>query len=218
MPPTRSRDRADNAASPDRPRRRGSARANGSAPASPARPRQGETVTERRKLDEAPHLLTVAGERCVILLGLADHALPRASVDGRRVEADRRQTAGEVHLVKGTRMRGDIAQSREAAEGLTQQGPGFRAEVAAQDLRVLDDRIGAEVRQRLSDRGRVLPTVSRPVMAPSTEPIGFDLPVPRWSSMTTWNSSRARFTQPVGPPAMPGRGASTPGPPCRYTR
>src|SRR5699024_11790628 len=53
-------------------------------------------------------------------------------------------------------MLADIAQRGETAEGLPQQRPGVRAEVAAQDLRVLDDRIGPEAGERLGDGGCVL--------------------------------------------------------------
>src|SRR5699024_10707932 len=53
-------------------------------------------------------------------------------------------------------MLADIAQRGETAEGRRQRRPGGRAEVAAQDLRVLDDRVGPEAGERLGDGGGVL--------------------------------------------------------------
>ena len=75
-------------------------------------------------------------------------------VEGRRVHvvgrpADRRQTAGEIHLAQAVRRGGQVLQGTEAPERLTEKAPATKTEVLAQALGVADDRVRAEVAQPL---------------------------------------------------------------------
>ena len=99
------------------------------------------------EVHEAAHRITVLRETPVVALRGGAHLVVAERIHVIRVTSDRTETPGDVHIVEGARVGGEVRQRGESAERLTEHAPGVRAQVLAHRLAVADDRIGAEVRE-----------------------------------------------------------------------
>ncbi len=119
------------------------------------------------------HALTVVGVALVVATAPVEDGRVGAGVDVVDRPRDRRQPAAQERLAQRLGEERQIRERAEAAEALPEDAPAVDAELAADVLRVADDRVGPEVREvfRLLLRAlpRQRPDWSRPAGAPLVE-------------------------------------------------
>ncbi len=100
-------------------------------------------------LEDREHAAAILRIALVVGAVPVDHPPVRGPVDVVRVAVERRQPAGDERLGEPFRRLREVVDDAEPAEALAEHAPALDLELAADQLRVTDDRVGSEVRQVL---------------------------------------------------------------------
>ena len=119
----------------------------------------GAHLTAPGGLHERGHSLPIAGVSGVELLATIPHGGVGQRIDLIDGAADGGQAPGEERGLDRVGVGGQVARGAEAAEGLPQETPSLDAQRSAQVLAVLDDLVGAEVREQTRRGSRVAPGI-----------------------------------------------------------
>lgn len=119
----------------------------------------GAHLTTPGGLHERGHALPITGVSGVELLATIPHGGVGQRIDLVNATADGGQAPGEESGLDRIGVGGQVARGAEAAEGLPQETPPLDAQRSAQVLAVLDDLVGAEVREQTRRGSRVAPGI-----------------------------------------------------------